>query len=176
MRDLVHFICKVGILGLQCTQLFRPVIPPGYTAQLSHPVIKPSYPPGYSCFPIWLTSSLIYPMAIFSANEIRTFFFQKCLIYLWWSSFFINEWGALEGKQFFISTYIYNVWKKNHLFLEAFQCMFLELVLEGMMERGREKLCGWKNCPVTSDRGNESEVCIIVLRHNSLISNANSPQ
>ena len=66
--------------------------------------------------------------------------------------------------------------KKNHLFLEAFQCMFLELVLEGMMERGREKLCGWKNCPVTSDRGNESEGCIIVLRHNSLISNANSPQ
>ena len=71
---------------------------------------------------------------------------------------------------------IFIMFEKNHLFLEAFQCMFLELVLEGMMERGREKLCGWKNCPVTSDRGNESEVCIIVLRHNSLISNANSPQ
>ena len=26
------------------------------------------------CFPIWLTTSLSYPMAIFSANEIRTFF------------------------------------------------------------------------------------------------------
>ena len=50
----------------------------------------------------------------------------------------------------------------------------ISVVLGG--DGGREKLCGWKNCPVTSDRGNESEVCIIVLRHNSLISNANSPQ
>ena len=28
------------------------------------------------CFPIWLTSSLSYPMAIFSENEIQTFLLQ----------------------------------------------------------------------------------------------------
>ena len=31
------------------------------------------------CFPIWLTSLLSYPMAIFSANEIRTFFNSELL-------------------------------------------------------------------------------------------------
>ena len=38
-------------------------------------VIRPVIRPVIWCFPIWLTSSLSYPMAIFSANEIRTFIF-----------------------------------------------------------------------------------------------------
>ena len=56
-----------GILGLQCTQLFppvillgytaqRPVIPPGYPARLSSPVIQPSYLPGYSSGYLMLTN------------------------------------------------------------------------------------------------------------------------
>ena len=48
---------------------------PGYL-----PGYPPSYPPsylhGFWCFPIWLNTTLSYPMAIFSANDIRTFFFQ----------------------------------------------------------------------------------------------------
>ena len=36
-------------------------------------ILLPVICPVIWCFPIWLTSSLSYPMAIFSANEIRTF-------------------------------------------------------------------------------------------------------
>ena len=67
--------------------LFVQVIRLGYLSGLSSWVIYPGYPPGSSaqvissvthpviwCFPIWLTTSLSYPMAIFSANEIRTFY------------------------------------------------------------------------------------------------------
>ena len=82
---------------------YLPNYPPNYLPWLSSPgypppvicpqLSSPGYPllvicprlssPGYStpvilpaiwCFPIWLTSSLSYLMAIFSANEIRTFF------------------------------------------------------------------------------------------------------
>ena len=37
------------------------------------------------CFPIWLTTSLSYPMAIFSANEIRTFFIRFVQFHKQWS-------------------------------------------------------------------------------------------
>ena len=59
--------------------------------------------------------------------------------------------------------------------------MFLELTvwwghwwLDWVYIRGGKTM--WLLCKtvLTSDRGNESEVCIIVLWHNSLISNANS--
>ena len=39
-------------------------------------ILLPVICPVIWCFPIWLTSSLSYPMAIFSANEIRTFYKQ----------------------------------------------------------------------------------------------------
>ena len=67
---------------------FRSAIyPPGYPpSYLSSNLTRypPSYPLSYPpfirlviwCFPIWLTSSLSYPMAIFSANEIQTFLLQ----------------------------------------------------------------------------------------------------
>ena len=59
----------ISFTSFKKTQLYRPVIclliHPGLVI---HPVIW--------CFPIWLTSSLSYLMAIFSANEIRTFLFS----------------------------------------------------------------------------------------------------
>ena len=39
-------------------------------------ILLPVICPVIWCFPIWLTSSLSYPMAIFSANEIQTFLLQ----------------------------------------------------------------------------------------------------
>ena len=38
----------------------------------------PSYPHGFWCFPIWLTTTLSYPKAIFSANEIWNFYKSVC--------------------------------------------------------------------------------------------------
>ena len=52
----------------------------GYPLPVIHPRLSaPGYLPRVILpaiwfFPIWLTTSLSYPMAIFSANEIRTFF------------------------------------------------------------------------------------------------------
>ena len=46
--------------------------------------------PAIWCFPIWLTSSLSYLMAIFSVNEIRTFFIVISLV-----SILNVEWSLL---------------------------------------------------------------------------------
>ena len=57
-------VLRIYFLGsLYCSVILLPVI----LLLVIFPVIW--------CFPIWLTTSLSYPMAIFSANEIRTFFF-----------------------------------------------------------------------------------------------------
>ena len=58
---------------------------PGYP-----PSHLPSYRHSFWCFPIWLTTTLSYPMAIFSANEIRTFlywYFIYCDLYFIQHSF-----------------------------------------------------------------------------------------
>ena len=52
-----------------------------FTAQSSSSwlsILLPVIHPVIWCFPIWLTSSLSYPMAIFSANEILTFLDKFC--------------------------------------------------------------------------------------------------
>ena len=51
---------------------YLPGYPPGYPPCYP-PSYLPSYPLRFWCFPIWLTTTLSYPMVIFSANEIRTF-------------------------------------------------------------------------------------------------------
>ena len=59
-------ICPVirPVICLVILQLLRPFI---------HLVIPTVIRPVIWCFPIWLTSTISYPMAIFSTNEIRTF-------------------------------------------------------------------------------------------------------
>ena len=68
-------ICRVIhlVICLVICLVIHPVINPViYT--VIHPVIW--------CIPIWLTTSLSYPMAIFSANEIRTFLFWAQCAYM----------------------------------------------------------------------------------------------
>ena len=64
-------VIRLVICPIICP-VIRPVICP-----VIHPVIRPVIRqvihPIMWCFPISLTPSLSYPMAIFSANEIRTF-------------------------------------------------------------------------------------------------------
>ena len=57
-------------LFIQIILFIHPVICPPVIHLV---VISPVIHPVVWCFPIWLTTSLSYLMAIFSANEIRTF-------------------------------------------------------------------------------------------------------
>ena len=57
------------------------------------------------CFPIWLTSSLSYPMAIFSANEIRTFFFISIKNYcnvLYFLGFTWLFWSSTPNTMYYL--------------------------------------------------------------------------
>ena len=64
---IIHPVIR-PVFCMVIRQVIRLVICP-VICLLICPVIHPVIP----CIPIWLTSSLSYPMAIFSANEIRTF-------------------------------------------------------------------------------------------------------
>ena len=65
----IYFFTSFKKMELHCPVILNPVI----LISIICPVIW--------CFPIWLTSSLSYQMAIFSANEIRTFIHRNCLTF-----------------------------------------------------------------------------------------------
>ena len=64
-KGTISFYSHLPNYLLSCLPGYPNGYPPGYL---------PSYPHRFWCFPIWLTTTLSYLMAIFSANEIRTFF------------------------------------------------------------------------------------------------------
>ena len=80
-------------IQLYCTVIILPII----LLLIIRPVIW--------CFPIWLTSSLSYPMAIFSANEIRTFLFISIKNYcnvLYFLGFTWLFWSSTPNTMYYL--------------------------------------------------------------------------
>ena len=91
-KDTSFIIC-IFFLSFKKMQFLFIHIPPAICPVI-RPVICPviclGIRPVIWCFPIWLTSSLSYPMAIFSANRIRTFLYRSESLICWLISIWFN--------------------------------------------------------------------------------------
>ena len=75
------------------------------------------------CFPIWLTSSLSYPMAIFSANILKTFLWDIFLFTLWTFSF-IGHFHGTKAKQHGDSFFRVYSWHLKEALLRKIHYLF----------------------------------------------------